>query len=290
MRTLVETASDVSLPANQRAALISLLADDDPAVYQLVRNKILSYGEAACEWLRPHTLSSDPKMRRRAQEILTHHALRKSDAKFLEFCRKHGEDLDLEEGVGLLAQAKYPEINREAYTALFDSWAESIRARVKPAGAAQETLTAMNGFLFEELGFEGSEQVGYQADCCYVNRIVDERKGNPIGLCALYLFMSKRLRLPVTGIGLPGHFVCRYQSSTQEFYIDCFRKGIFLTKADCVKFLLNASYGMAEGNLSPCTPRKILHRMCNNLIITYGHLEMTEEAARTQRYAAALSR
>jgi hypothetical protein len=45
----------------------------------------------------------------------------------LEFCRKHGEDLDLEEGVGLLAQAKYPEINRKAYTALFDSWAESIR-------------------------------------------------------------------------------------------------------------------------------------------------------------------
>jgi regulator of sirC expression with transglutaminase-like and TPR domain len=289
MRTL-ESPSGVSLPANQRAALISLLADDDPAVYQLVRAKILSYGEAACEWLRPETLSSDPKMRRRAQEILTYYARRKSDARFLEFCRRQGEDLDLEEGVGLLAQAKYPEMNREAYSALFDSWAESIRAGIRPRSGAPETLGVMNKFLFEELGFEGSDQVGYQPDCCYLNRIVDERKGNPIGLCALYLFIARRLRLPIAGIGMPGHFVCRCQSSTQEFYVDCFRKGIFLSKADCVKFLLNASYGMAEGNLSPCSPRKILHRMCNNLVVTYGHLELTEEAGRAQRYVAALGR
>jgi regulator of sirC expression with transglutaminase-like and TPR domain len=290
MRILESSPSGVSLPENQRAALISLLADDDPAVYQLVRAKILSYGEAACDWLRPEVLSSDPKMRRRAQEILTHHARRKSDAKFLEFCRRQGEDLDLEEGVGLLAQAKYPEMNREAYSALFDSWAESIRSLIRSRSTAQETLGAMNSFLFEELGFEGSDQVGYQADCCYVNRIVDDRKGNPIGLCAVYLFIARRLRLPIAGIGLPGHFVCRYQSSTQEFYIDCFRKGIFLTKADCVKFLLNASYGMSEGNLSPFSPRKTLHRMCNNLVVTYGHLELTEEAARAQRYVAALAR
>jgi regulator of sirC expression with transglutaminase-like and TPR domain len=134
----------------------------------------------------------------------------------------------------------------------------------------------MNGFLFEELGFEGSEQVGYQADCCYVNRIVDERKGNPIGLCALYLFMSKRLRLPVTGLGYLAISFAATNRARRNFTSIVSARASSLTKADCVKFLLNASYGMAEGNLSPCTPRKILHRMCNNLIITYGHLEMTE--------------
>src|SRR5262245_45733031 len=217
MRTLESSASGVSLPANQRVALISLLADDDPAVYRLVRAKILSYGEAGCEWLRPHILSSDPKMRRRSQEILTHHARLLSDARFLEFCRRQGEDLELEEGVGLLAQTKYPEMNREAYAALLDSWTEAIRGLFRPRCTAEETLGTINQFLFEELGFEGSEQVGYQADCCYLNRIMDERKGNPIGLCAIYLFIARRLRLPVAGIGLPGHFVCRYQSSTKEF-------------------------------------------------------------------------
>jgi len=279
-----------SLPENQRAALISLLADDDPAVYQLVRSKLLSYGEIACEWLRPQALSSDPKMRRRVQEILSLHARRKSDAAFLEYCRRSGEELDLEEASGLLAQTRYPETNRAAYSALFDAWTETIRSRLKPRGTVEETLGTINQFLFEELKFSGSDQVGYLPDCCYLNRIVDERSGNPIGLCAIYLFIARRLRLPVVGIGLPGHFVCRFQSATGELFIDCFRKGLFLSKADCVKYLLDVSYGTAEGGLSPFTPKRILHRMCNNLVVTYGHLEMTEDAARAQRYVAALVR
>src|SRR5215510_4430001 len=102
MQALEPRATAVDLSENQRAALISLLADDDPAVYELVRSRLLSYGEAACAWLRPHALSSDPKMRRRAQEILTHHARQRSDTAFLEFSLRRGEDLDLEEGVGLL--------------------------------------------------------------------------------------------------------------------------------------------------------------------------------------------
>src|SRR5262245_27082841 len=121
MRALEPSPGPAALPENQRAALISLLADDDPAVYQLVRAKLLSYGEAASAWLRPHTLSSDPKMRRRALEILKHQARQKSDTLFLEFCLRQGEDLSLEEGMGLLALTKYPEMNCEAYSALLDS-------------------------------------------------------------------------------------------------------------------------------------------------------------------------
>jgi regulator of sirC expression with transglutaminase-like and TPR domain len=290
MRTAETISAAPLLSENQRAALISLLADDDPAVYQLVRSKLMAYGEAACLWLRPHALSPDPKMRRRVQEILTYHARRNSDACFLEFVRRQGEDLDLEEGVGLLARTKYPDTNWEAYTALFDEWASTVQSHLKPQSRPEHTLGAMNHVLFEELGFEGSDQVGYQAECGYLNRIVDERNGNPIGLCTLYLFIARRLRLPITGIGLPNHFVCRLQSSTAEIYVDCFRKGVFLPKADCVKYLLSATYGTTEGSLSPYSPRKILHRMCNNLVLTYGHLEMTDEASRAKRYAAALTR
>jgi len=290
MQTLDASASLATLSANQRAALISLLADDDPAVYQLIRSKLLAYGPGVGEWLRPQTLSSDPKMRRRALEILNHHARLASDERFLDFCRHNGEDLDLEEAVALLAATRYPDINPAAYSALYDAWASEIRARIPSQASAKETLTLVNQFLFEELGFSGNDHYGYEPECCYLNRIVDKRNGNPIGLCALYLFVTRRLRLPVTGIGLPGHFICRYQSSMGEIYIDCFRKGIFLTKADCIKYLLHANYGLAEGHLSPISAKRILLRMCKNLVTTYGHLEETEEAARVHRYVTALSR
>jgi regulator of sirC expression with transglutaminase-like and TPR domain len=118
---------------------------------------------------------------------------------------------------------------------------------------------------------------------------MDRRTGNPLGVCAVYLFVARRLRLPVTGIGLPGHFVCRYQTSQRETYIDCFRKGALLTKASCVKYLMQNHVGLSESHLSPLSPRRMLQRMCKNLVLTYGHLEMTEEARRVQRYAAALN-
>jgi regulator of sirC expression with transglutaminase-like and TPR domain len=290
MRMVETSNSPACLPERQRMALISLLADDDPAIYHVVRAKLLSYGSAASYWLKPHTLSNDPRMRRRAVEIIQRVASQRADQRFLEFCQRGGEDLDLEEATGLLAQTKYPDASLEAYRALYDQWADSIRPRLDGLKEAERILRVMNSFVFGELGFSGHEQYAYDPECSYLNRIADRRRGNPIGLCTVYLLIARRLRLPITGIGLPGYFICRFQSSTKEIYIDCFRKGEFMTKADCVKHLLRTNFGIPDGHLSPLSARRIVQRMCNNLHVTYAHLEVAEEAARVQRYVMALSR
>jgi regulator of sirC expression with transglutaminase-like and TPR domain len=278
------------LPEKQREALISLLADEDPAVYEMVRTKLLAFGPTASQWLRPHTLSSDPTLRRRAVEIVRHQARRASDQRFLDFCHRNGEDLDLEEATGLLSQTRYPDANLEAYRALFDTWADAIRGSIESAASSETVLTIVNRYVFEDLGFQGNEHYAFEADACYLNRIVDKRSGNPIGLCAIYLFLARRLRLPVAGIGLPGHFLCRYQGIKQEIFIDCFRRGAFLTKADCVKYLHQTHVGYGDSQLAPVTTKRILLRMCHNLVSTYGHLEMTDEARRVQRYVRALTK
>ncbi len=279
-----------SLPERQREALISLLADEDPGVYATVRAKLLGFGPAASQWLRPHTLSSDPTLRRRALEIVRHQARRAADLRFLDFCRSHGEDLDLEEAAGLLAQTRYPEAHLDAYRALLDAWADELRVLIDSATEPERLLGVLNRFLFGQLGFTGAEQHTFDPDSGYLNRIIDRRSGNPIGLAALYLFLARRLRLPVAGIGLPGHFVCRHQDSRGELYIDPFDRGRFLTKADCMKMLLQASFGYGDKHLAPLGPRRVLLRLCQHLVNSYGHLEQTDEARRVQRYVAALTK
>src|SRR6266496_5115822 len=128
MSSAIATEKVPALSEGQRAALIKLLSDEDPAVYHLVREKILSYGQSAVAWIQPHVLSSDPVLRRRAQEVIDHLARRSSDNRFLAFClSQHGEDLDVEQGSWLLAQTRYPDINVTAYQALFDSYAGDLR-------------------------------------------------------------------------------------------------------------------------------------------------------------------
>ena len=74
------------LPESRRAALLNLLTDEDPAVYWTVREKILSLGPEASRWLQSHTLSNDPALRRRAQEIIFYFERQKADNQFLGFC------------------------------------------------------------------------------------------------------------------------------------------------------------------------------------------------------------
>jgi regulator of sirC expression with transglutaminase-like and TPR domain len=278
------------LSESQRAALLKLLTDDDPAVYLSIRQKILSFGPPAAGWLRPHTVSRDPALRRRAQEIVLRFDRQEADNRFLEFCLKHGEGCELERGAWLLAQTQYPDINVEGYRALLDSYAADLQERLGRTHDVGQVLATLNQYLFQELGFAGNEENYYDPENSYLNRVMDRRTGNPINLCLVYLLLARRLRLPVAGIGLPGHFICRYQSSAAELYVDPFNHGRLLTKADCVQYLLQGNFSVRDDYLAPVAPRRILLRICGNLHQIYLHLEQAEEATRLQRYLVALAR
>jgi len=290
MRTVDHVAIPDELSESQRAALLNLLGDDDPAIYQTIREKILSCGPAALAWMRPQTLSSDPALRRRAQEIIQHFDRQAADNRFLAFCLQHGEECDLEQGAWLLAQTRYPEINVGAYQALLDLYADELRERLAAIGENSQILAAMNHYLFEELRIAGNEEDYYDPENSYLNRVIDRRKGNPINLCLIYILLARRLQLPVAGIGLPGHFICRYQSSAMEIYFDPFNRGKFLSKADCVQYLVQGNYSNREDYLAPVSPRRLLLRICGNLHQIYAHLELPDEITRLQRYRVALGR
>ncbi|MCW5552634.1 MAG: transglutaminase family protein [Verrucomicrobiae bacterium] len=290
METATANTASTALNINQRAALINLLGDEDPSVYEAVRERILAVGASSREWLRPFMLSRDPLRRRRATEIIRFFDRQSADNRFLAFCLQHGENLDLESGAWLLAQTQYPEINVEAYAALLDSFAGELQQRIVPHARAHSLLTHFNGYLFGHLGFAGNEKNFYDPDNSYLNCVLDRRTGNPINLCLLYLLLARRLRLPVSGIGLPGHFLCRYQSASEELFIDAFNRGKVMTKADCIHYLVRGNYDLREEYLSPVSPRRILTRICGNLHQIYSRLGHPEAVTRFQRYLVALGR
>jgi regulator of sirC expression with transglutaminase-like and TPR domain len=292
-----EQMSSVGLPEKvlepreaEKKALVNLLADEDPKVYQTIRTRIISYGPSATRWLQPYTLSSDPAVRRRAGEIIQYFSKQIADNRFIAFCLNQSQELDVEEGSLLLAQTQYPDINPLAYRAVLDSYAADLREQIDPSSRTEHTIAAINHFLFEELGYRGNEEHYYDPDNSYLNRVVDRRTGNPISLCSIYLFLGRRLKLPLAGIGMPGHFLCRFQTPTEEMFIDVFNRGKLLTKADCVKYLVHTRDGFKESYLAPVTGRSMVLRMCSNLHAIYSNLSLTEEMTRFQRYIVALAK
>src|SRR5580658_5938861 len=183
---LSQAKSTGNLEEKHRRALVSLLADDDAKVYRTVRQTILSYGPACSKWLREHTLSSDPVLRRRANEIIDHFARQDADNQFLAFCLNQGEDFDLEQGVLLLCRTQYPQINLEAYAALLDDYAGELRERLDLNGAGAQIIRSINDFLFRELKFTGDEKNLYDPATSFFRKVLDRKKGNAVTLSVLY--------------------------------------------------------------------------------------------------------
>jgi regulator of sirC expression with transglutaminase-like and TPR domain len=286
----VRNRPEAALTDTQRAALISLLSDDDTCIYETIRTKILSFGPEASDWLRPHLLSSDPLLRRRSREIVDYFARQDADTDFLAFCLKQGEDFDIEHSLWLLARTRYPSINVQAYRALLDSFVGELRTRILYESEADRVIASLNEVLFDELNFVGNEENYYDPENSYLNRVLDRRTGNPISLCLIYMLVARRVGLPIIGIGLPGHFICRYQTSREEIYIDAFNRGKRLTKADCIRYLVQTNHNLDEGHLLPVTPRKMILRICANLHQIYAQQEDADEVSRLQRYLVALAK
>ncbi len=288
MSSSVKTAGN--LEEKHRKALVSLLADEDAKVYRTVRETILSYGPSCSDWVREHTLSSDPLLRRRATEIVSHFARQDADTVFLAFCLNQGEDFDLEQGVLLLCRTQYPKINLEAYSALLDDYAGELRQRLDLNGSAEQIIRVINDYLFRELKFIGDEQNFYDPENSYFNMVLDRRMGSPISLSLLYLLVARRLRLPMAGIGMPGHFLCRFQTSRAEIYIDPFHGGRLMVKADCIKLVMQLQHRLDDSYLAPVSSRRILLRICANLHQSYTQQKSAGQSERLQRYLVALAK
>lgn len=276
--------------AQQQAALIKLLADEDPAVYEAVRDKIISLGSDTQVWLKPCQISSDPLLRRHAQDIVRHFDRETADTRFMAYCLQDEDKLDLEKGAMLLAATHYPEINAAAYSAVLDGFAGELREWLAQGDQQQNLLVRMNEYIFGTLGFTGNMENYYDPENSFLNCVLDRRTGNPVSLCVIYILITRRLGLPVTGVGLPGHSVCRYVSGNEEVFVDAFNLGKLLTRKDCIEHLNRCKHEVREEYLSPMSARRMLARMCGNLEQIYVELQQDEDAARVQRYLFALTR
>jgi regulator of sirC expression with transglutaminase-like and TPR domain len=141
--------------------------------------------------------------------------------------------------------------------------------------------------LFKTLGFRGNREDYLDPDNSYLNRVLDRRLGIPITLAAVYLFVARRLRLPLVGVNMPGHFLLRWHGTDTTFYIDAFNEGLLLNEDQCRDFCITNGFGV-ESLREPATPRQILLRMCRNLHGIYRETD-PDRAEHFGRYLALLS-
>jgi regulator of sirC expression with transglutaminase-like and TPR domain len=180
--------------------------------------------------------------------------------------------IPLAESALLVACEEYPHLELSPYLDQLDHMAEVAKEQLRSTDTPHETITKINSVLFETFGFRGNTENYYDPRNSFFNEVLDRRVGIPITLSAVYLEVSRRLKFPMAGVGLPGHFVVRYADREQELFLDPFNRGEILTRDDC-RNRIQAMYGdslpFSERLLERSTNRQILARLLNNLKVIY---------------------
>ena len=139
--------------------------------------------------------------------------------------------LELDHAALELAAIEYPDLNPLDSLRELDRIAFAIADRATDLSDGECFVETANRYIFGELGFTGDTTDYYRADNSCLNRVLETRTGIPLTLSLVYMEVARRLAKPVSGIGLPGHFVVRYQDEKYSVFIDPYHGGGLLDES-----------------------------------------------------------
>ena len=129
-------------------------------------------------------------------------------------------------------------------------------------------MGVLNRYLFDELGFSGNRENYYDPRNSYLNDVLERKMGLPITLSVVYMSIGRRLGMPLFGVGLPGHFIVKWEDQNTRLLIDPFNRGEILDEAGVEARVLDTFHAQAEFQpewITTVDARYILIRLLNNL-------------------------
>ena len=262
-------------------SLIQLLEDPDDEVYFNVKNKFLEYGPPIIAKLEK-LWEENPEslIQTRVEEIICliqfnyhYHLLQK----WLASSKK-----DLIEFWIILTRHQFPNFDERPYFKQLSILENEAKHSIRCIEEDFEKIAAFNHFLFQKIGFKGNTKNYHSPKNSCINYVMDNKKGNPLSLSVIYLYLSNRIGLPICGVNMPRHFIVGFENEGMgdpiKFYINPFSKGTILNRHDLTFFLQKENINEETKYFSPCGNAEIAKRMLNNLLYSYTYQDNKEKS------------
>jgi regulator of sirC expression with transglutaminase-like and TPR domain len=199
--------------------------------------------------------------------------------------------VDLLRSALLIARLDNENFDLDSYLEKADLLADKIEKSFTKSSTQEEKLLILVKQLFNEMGFHGSTLDYHHRSNSYMNEVIDDREGLPITLSILLIELANRLDLPVSGLGLPGHFMAIYKENpssdkavkqkSNELLIDSFG-GKIVSREEASRI---TGVTLDDQDFEPVSNRDIITRMLRNLIQS---AEREEDSVARLRYVDAI--
>ncbi len=190
----------------------------------------------------------------------------------------------------VIARIEYPRLDPDPYLSQLDAMGEAARRaiarQVEATGdrSCLSCVTAVNDYLFQELGFVGNRERYEDPRNSCLNEVLERRTGIPITLSLVYMEVAARAGLQIDGVNFPGHFLVRCPDAnnrTKGLIIDPFHAGALLSEHDCRLLLqrhVGAEAAFSRSLLSSATRQQVIVRMLLNLKRIYVNMRSFPQA------------
>lgn len=267
-------------------ALITLLADEDPRVGEAISDHLRDIGVPALPALKEAVARGTDPLSKRAAALVSELSAELVIHDIEQFIKRGGNSL--EEGLILISRLHTPELDEERVAARIGRMTEDLMLQLDPGDGAEVMLRRLARYLYEEQYFSGNTGDYYNPENSYLHSLLKTKKGIPISLSSLYLVLAHRLGLPIYGVGMPGHFLVKYDDGNEMRVVDPFHRGRLIDRDGCAKLLRSMGVSFDERYLEPVGTKYILERTVKNLIAIFAERKDTEKLAYHQRALDAL--
>ena len=184
------------------------------------------------------------------------------------------EDISLAEAALLIAGHGYPDLNVAAYLSRIEELAYNLRLRIAEDESIPDRISALNQFLFGDLGFGPNSEDYYDPRNSFLNEVLERRTGIPITLSVIYLELGRKIGLPLQGVSFPGHFLVKCAVPEGAVVLDPYSGGASLDLQDLQKRLRDVRGGevsraIVAEMLVSATNKEIIVRLLRNLKAIY---------------------
>ena len=258
------------LPQKKLKAIVQLLDDDSVEVWEILKNVIVNEGQEIIPYLERHWEGSTNNMVQERLETMVHQiqfAALKSELTLWI----NATDQNLLEGTIIIAKYAFPDLDTHKTSQILEQLKEDLFYLDIKSKQPIEQIQTINYTLFNIFGLQINREDYYHINNNCINTVLESKKGNPLLLSIVYLYIAQYFKLPIFGVNLPQYFIiCLVQNEVPVFYINVGEQGHIFPKESIYKFLKKLNLEYDEKYFKPCTNKDMILRMLKNLWYSYG--------------------
>jgi regulator of sirC expression with transglutaminase-like and TPR domain len=275
-------------------ALINLLDDPDKIVFELVEKELLKENYEIIPALEEKwEISFDEHSQERIENLIQN--LHFKQTKKLLKAWLNSKEKDLTEGFLLVDRFQYPDLNQLAIHQKTENIKKAIWLEMNNSLTLLEKITILNHFLFNINGFSINHNNIHSPQNCFLNQILDTKRGNSFSMSLFYIMLARQLDLPTQFIDFPRNPLVAIveprlakkvhgadRNSDVLFYINPSNKGAITSRKEIEYHLRKNNYQPMQPFTEPKPDTVLLQRLLESLKDSYTSLGFSEKEAKTE--------